>query len=145
MPAKPLTAEQSADARRLKNIFLQWQANRKEHGEPASQLDVADMLGFNQSATSQYLNGRIPLNVEAAAKFARMLGCSIADFSPSLATSAVEIGRAGMLQNDSYTGNDLSPEERELLSLCRSIGEDDRHVLVDVARSLARRLRSGVG
>jgi transcriptional regulator with XRE-family HTH domain len=139
MPAKPLTSEQLADANRLKAIFLQWQAGRKERDEPASQLDVVDMLGFNQSAMSQYLNGRIPLNVEAAAKFARMLGCSIADFSPSLAALAVEIGRVASCQEENGPGVS-DAEERELLLLYRSIEKIDRHIVVDVMRSLATRL-----
>lgn len=42
------------------------------------------MLGFNQSALSQYLNGKIPLNVSAAVKFAAVIGCSVSDFSHDL-------------------------------------------------------------
>lgn len=85
MPALPLTPEQRADAARLKNLFAAWQKGRREAGQPSSQEALSDMLGFNQSALSQYLNGRIPLNVSAATKFAGLIGCSIADFSPSLA------------------------------------------------------------
>ncbi|HDL7736081.1 TPA: helix-turn-helix transcriptional regulator [Yersinia enterocolitica] len=75
MPAKPLTPEQKADAERLMAIF------KKQKG--LTQAVLADELGFsNQSAVSQYLNGKIPLNVEASIKFADKLGCQISDFSP---------------------------------------------------------------
>lgn len=77
MPAKPLTPEQKADADRLKAIF----SKQRE----LTQAALADELGFsNQSAVSQYLNGKIPLNVDAAIKFAEKLCCSVSDFSPSI-------------------------------------------------------------
>jgi hypothetical protein len=88
MPAQPLTKEQLEDAARLKERFLDWQAKRRSGNMPASQEAASELLGFNQSAMSQYLNGRIPLNVNAATKFSSVLGCSISDFSPSLATHA---------------------------------------------------------
>lgn len=46
------------------------------------------MIGFGQSSLSQYLAGRIPLNLPAATKFATLIGCSVAEFSPSLAMEA---------------------------------------------------------
>lgn len=46
----------------------------------------------NQSAVSQFLNGKTPLSLEAAASFARGLACSISDFSPRLARQAELIG-----------------------------------------------------
>lgn len=49
-----------------------------------SQEQASEMLGFGQSALSQYLNGKIPLNVEAATKIAKLVGCSVSDFSESL-------------------------------------------------------------
>lgn len=43
-------------------------------------------MGFaNQSAVSQYFNGRIPLNHTAAIGFAKLLHCSVSDFSPTIA------------------------------------------------------------
>jgi phage repressor protein C with HTH and peptisase S24 domain len=86
MPANPLTSEQLSDATRLKNLFKQWQQRRKDEGLPGSQEAASEMLGFNQSAMSQYLNGRIPLNIDAATKFATLIGCPVSEFSPALAT-----------------------------------------------------------
>ena len=85
MPALPLTTEQLADAARLKTLFAAWQKGRREAGLPSSQEALSELLGFNQSAMSQYLNGRIPLNVDAATKFANLIECQVSDFSASLA------------------------------------------------------------
>lgn len=75
MPAKPLTPEQKADAERLMAIF------KRQQG--LTQAVLADELGFsNQSAVSQYLKGKIPLNVDAAIKFATKFGCAVSEFSP---------------------------------------------------------------
>jgi hypothetical protein len=87
MPAKKLTPEQKADADRLKARFKAWQIERTNAGEPASQDDLAEHLGFGQSATSQYLNGSIPLNPKAALKFAALLMCEVSEFSPAVAAS----------------------------------------------------------
>ena len=50
-----------------------------------TQNDIADALGVGQSAVSHYLNAVNPLNPKAASIFARFLGVSVADFSPSIA------------------------------------------------------------
>lgn len=94
MPAIPLTAQQLEDASRLKQRYEEWKARRKAAKEPASQEVATEMLGFNQSAVSQYLNGKIPLNVDAATKFATVFGCAVRDFSPSLADQVVKYTQA---------------------------------------------------
>jgi phage repressor protein C with HTH and peptisase S24 domain len=86
MPASPLTPDQLADAARLKALFKHWQVRRKDDGLPNSQEAASEMLGFNQSAMSQYLNGRIPLNIDATTKFATLIGCPVKEFSPTLAS-----------------------------------------------------------
>lgn len=81
MPAKPLTPEQKADAERLNARFKA----RKLEEPGLTQAVLADDLGFStQSAVSQYLRGEVPLNVEAAVKFADRLGCMVSDFSPAM-------------------------------------------------------------
>lgn len=86
MPAKPLTDEQKADASRLKQLFSDWQKQRKKAGEASSQEAAAELLGFGQSALSQYLMGKIPLNPEVLSKLAKLLGRDMADISPGLAS-----------------------------------------------------------
>ena len=54
-------------------------------GKRLSQATLAEELGYTtQSAVSQYLNGKVPLNVDASIKFAIRFGCSVSDFSPSI-------------------------------------------------------------
>ncbi len=76
---RPLTAEQVEAAERLRGL---WDKHRRATG--MSQEQAALALGWSQqSAVSQYLNGKIPLNIEATAKFARLLGVTVADIFPS--------------------------------------------------------------
>jgi transcriptional regulator with XRE-family HTH domain len=65
-----------------------------------SQQDFAERYGLgSQGMVWQYLAGYRPMNYEAAAKFARGLGCRIDDFSPEMADALREdilpvLGRA---------------------------------------------------
>ncbi|MYM65451.1 helix-turn-helix domain-containing protein [Pseudoduganella sp. FT55W] len=72
----------------MKQLFRQWQATRKQSGLPSSQEAAAELLGFGQSAVAQYLNGKIPLNVEAGVKFVELLGVELSAFSTDLAKQA---------------------------------------------------------
>lgn len=85
MPASPLTIRQLSDANRLKNLFEAWKAHRRKQELPWSQEWCAEQLEFGQSALSQYLNGKIPLNPEAASKIARLLDVDVSAFSDSIA------------------------------------------------------------
>jgi phage repressor protein C with HTH and peptisase S24 domain len=91
MPAQPLSPTQLAEAAQLKLLFQKWQQSRKDAGEPSSQEAAAALLGFGQSALAQYLNGKIPLNVDASLKFAHLLGVSFDAFSPSIANQATKV------------------------------------------------------
>lgn len=105
---KPLTAEQKADAKRLSVRFFGWQDRQKKQGLPYSQGYAAGELGFNQSALSQYINGIIPLNAAAGSRFAKLLGCKVSDFSPTLARHIESLAAAqGMdLTLQRVDGND---------------------------------------
>lgn len=98
MPAKPLSDEQQADAARLKSLFIAWQKKRKLSGLPWSQEWASDQLGFGQSATAQYLNGKIPLNLTAAGRFASLIECSLPEISPTLVAEYEEIFGTGPYQ-----------------------------------------------
>lgn len=54
-------------------------------------------LGINQSATSQYLNSKIPIGLEACIKWAALLRCDPAEIRPEFTTlfDAVVATRAG--------------------------------------------------
>lgn len=80
---RPLTETEQQDSERLKKV---WDIRSRELN--LTQLDASKQFGFaNQSAVSQYLNAKIPLNLDAAAKFAKILHVSIADISPTHADS----------------------------------------------------------
>lgn len=144
MPALPLTAEQKEDAARLKRLFLSWKEARKASGEPASQDAFSDQVGFGQSAVNQYLNGKIPLNAHAAAKFSKALGCQISDFSESVAAIASEIGDAVITASDDVQPvarmsiTELSKQEIHLVLTLRELGPVAREELIAAANRLYR-------
>lgn len=120
MPAQPLTEEQKADSARLRAAFIQWQDAQKVAKAPWSQLHVAFELGFKtQSAVSQYINGEIPLNAWALAKFCRLLELEPAQISPSIAAS--ERAKFAALEGV------FSPEAIDLGRKLDEIGDEDRH------------------
>ncbi|MBD2819523.1 helix-turn-helix domain-containing protein [Xenorhabdus sp. 42] len=102
---KKLTAEQLADAARLKDLF---ESKKKQLG--ISQETLAEDIGKTQSAISHYLNGINALNLEMATYFAEKLGVCIADFSPALDKQARKLvnvlyGNHSALTNEPYTQN----------------------------------------
>jgi len=135
MPALPLTPAQLDDAARLKQRFVEWQKRQKDAGQPASQEAAGELLGFNQSALSQYLNGRIPLNVGAATRFASVMGCAVADFSPRLQEQLSDYVSAAM--PDGAAAND-----GVLAGLRRVVVSDDTDTVG--VRLVTLKLRAGV-
>ena len=79
---KSLTTEQLEDAKRLKALY---ESKKKERG--VTQYTIADELNITQGAVGHYLNGRNALNASVASSFAKLLGVSVSDFSPSLAAT----------------------------------------------------------
>lgn len=82
---------------RLKKLY----AERVPDGMTQEQFGEKYEIG-NQGMVWQYLNGWSPLNVEAAAKFAKGLNCTIYDISPAMAkmlrSSILPVlGRAAMI------------------------------------------------
>lgn len=76
----PLTDEQIAEAAKLKKLF-----KTSKHG--LTQADFGETFGIgSQGAVWQYLNARTALNLKAANAFSKGIGCSVADFSPRLAS-----------------------------------------------------------
>ncbi|CAJ0705940.1 LexA family transcriptional regulator [Ralstonia holmesii] len=99
MPAQPLTPEQKADAERLHMRFKAWQQDQKDRKLPSSQAEAASRLEFGQSALSQYLQGRIPLNVKALSKFCSLLECEPEEISPALASEMEAISKSLQLKH----------------------------------------------
>lgn len=144
MPALPLTPEQKDDAARLKKLFLTWKTERKARGEAASQDAFSDLVGITQSAISQYLNGAIPLNPAAAAKFSKVLGCQISDFSATVANLASEIGEgvAPIAASEKPAARmdvmELSKSEMQLVLTFRELPESAQEELAFFAGRLRK-------
>ena len=80
-----LTPAQESECKKLKELFIQ--------KSPLSQKAFALKYGFGTPGNLwQYLNGRRPLNVNFAAKMAKLLGVNIAEFSTRLAAEAEALG-----------------------------------------------------
>lgn len=81
MQRRPLTDEEIQAADRLREIW-----DRRAKDLNLTQEKAAHALGFkNQSAVSQYLNGRVPLSAKALAGLSRLLEVTPEDISKPLA------------------------------------------------------------
>ena len=70
---------------RLREIF------QERLPDGMTQEEFGELHGIgSQGMVWQYLNGWTPLNIEAAAKFAKGLNCTIADISPEMAAEIKE-------------------------------------------------------
>lgn len=81
---RALTPEEREDQQRLRQVW-----ERRKGELHLTQKDAAHAMGFkNQTAISQYITGRIPLNMEAAFKFAELLKVSVEEVSPRFSQRA---------------------------------------------------------
>jgi hypothetical protein len=135
---RDLTSEEQADAQRLRKVWEEKSASLK-----LTQLSVSKSFGFaNQSAVSQYLNARIPLNLETAAKFSKVLGVPLEDISPRHAKSVFDHASVSfnMAQFESGQSTGLVPEGCIVVETsCKShpdIGECRWYVVNPVAKIL---------
>ncbi|EON13128.1 S24 family peptidase [Pandoraea sp. SD6-2] len=101
---------QIEDAARLKALF-------KVKSDLSQEAFGAKFEIGSQGMVWQYLNARSPLNAKAAAGFARGLGVSIADFSPTLAKQAMSVALHISPALRNYEGpppSDVLPDVSEL-------------------------------
>lgn len=87
-PRRELTSEERAECARLKAIFEKRQKEARDQGARMTQETLGNSIGWRsgQSAVNQYLNGKVPLNLEALLKFAAELRFSPGEVSPRLAS-----------------------------------------------------------
>lgn len=85
----PLTEAQLEDAERLRNIYLtRVKESRERNDHPVlNQTEVGERCEWKspQSAVSQYLNGKVALNLDALVRLAKALDFEPAEVSPTLA------------------------------------------------------------
>lgn len=91
----PLSAEQLEDARRLREIYqARVRESRDDPSKPKlTQTEVGERCEWKspQSTVSQYMNGKVALNLEALLKLSKALCFKIEDVSPSLAESIKDV------------------------------------------------------
>jgi phage repressor protein C with HTH and peptisase S24 domain len=119
-----LTEQQIQDAERLKRIFDAYMRARSQAGEPESQAAFAARARIgSQSLLWQYLNGRIPLNIVAASKFAHAMNVNVDDFSPTIGAELPKlVGKLEQISKDLESGELVSsdfPFPFETLSIRR--------------------------
>jgi transcriptional regulator with XRE-family HTH domain len=74
----------AADIRAAKELKRRWLAIPRDFRPTQEQMAARYGEGANQSLMSQYLNGRIPLNIRAVMFFAREFGCAPREIYPDL-------------------------------------------------------------
>lgn len=122
--AKPTEADLAAAAR--------LQALWEKRPEGVKQQVVADILDITQSAVSQFLLGKIPLNYTAVVAFARALGCRPEDIRTDLPEQLVAYPEH--TPSVPLMIHELSPDERALLEKYRradSAGKTSLHAVGD--------------
>lgn len=111
---RELTHEEKAEAGRLKAIYARRKSEARARGENLTQEIVGHRCGWEsaQSATNQYLNAKVPLNLEAVLKLADVLDFDVSDVSPRLAAEVDRIAGVAPRQSIRYiTPEDLPPRD----------------------------------
>ncbi|MHB9326743.1 helix-turn-helix domain-containing protein [Phytobacter ursingii] len=128
MRKKTLDAAESDAAQRLRDAW-----EKKKVTLRLTQEKAADALGFSTQATvSHYLNGNIPLNTDAALKFAALLGIKPEELRPDLAELMNYVRKSGTHVDD-YSSSGwhlLKPDEVDLIKLYDRLpqSEKERHL-----------------
>lgn len=104
----PLNAEQLADAKRLSDIYkLRVREAKERNDPPLNQMEVGERCGWNspQSTVSQYMTGKVALNLDALVKLSKALDFEPYEVSPTLASG---IRRAAPDRMEAEPGKDAS-------------------------------------
>ena len=138
---KVLEEWQIADAQRLRQLF-DARLETVAEGKLISQMEFGAKYGIgSQGMVWQYLNAHRPLNIKAAVAFARGLGVSVTEFSPTLAQQigeasgvAQDMPKIGLVvQNSEQHLQWVTEEEMRLLDKFRACAPGERaHAMVFV-------------
>lgn len=126
----PLSASQIADAERLRAIYLKRVKESRDRGDRQilNQTEIGERCEWKspQSTVSQYLNGKVALNLEALVKLSNALDFEPADVSPTLAggitraidgpfktTDSAEIAKASPSDTPFPGGTDIEPVDEK--------------------------------
>ena len=126
--AKQLSKTDATAAINLKRLWENAKAERPQLTQEAAALD----MGMTQGAINQYLNGKIPLNVEVTLKFSKLLNVSPLAIRPDLG----ELLHTLILTKDDFLtrmASDLPPQvTRDILEhILFKIQRADEHLAKD--------------
>ena len=85
------------------------------------QTDLANITGKSSASVSDWVNKRITPRADDALKIAELLGVSV-----------------NYLLTGEYEDNELSPREKELLSVCSILKEDKFDIVLQTARLMRK-------
>lgn len=125
----PLSAEQLADAKRLHDIYKNRAKESREDPSkpPLTQTEVGERCEWKspQSTVSQYMTGKVALNLDALVKLSEALDFEPAEVSPTLAAG---IRRASSMQHPDHD----APAANSPLPVSADVpeSEDDRYAFV---------------
>jgi transcriptional regulator with XRE-family HTH domain len=121
MAKRKLTPQELDAAKRLENLW-----NQRKHELGLTQEKVAHLCGWGtQGAFSQYLRGRIPLNLDAVLKIAKVIQVEPESIMPEIADLL-----------SSNTGSLDDDPAFQLASAIRSLPEKERLALETLVDSL---------
>jgi|GEM_PF-3538904 len=130
---RPLTAEEKADAARLKSAWEEFQAQEENKGATQDWLAQATGLG-GQSVIGQYLNAKIQLNHKALLSICKVIGADPAKISPNLAVKLPAAANDAIHANTQRTALVyVDQEEVKILTLYRESTPMGRNLIVDAA------------
>ncbi|HCD2799542.1 TPA: helix-turn-helix domain-containing protein [Escherichia coli] len=131
------TREVIATPEASKNLKAAWNARKKEL--KLTQELAAELLGFeSQGTVSQYLNGKIPVNTDAALKFAALLKVKPEDIREDL-KDLMNYVRSSDTYDDNFSGKGwrlVNEEQAELLNLFEILPASEKAKLLNQLRGL---------
>ena len=99
MASQSLEDQQMADSERLKRAWTSFKARTG-----VSQSDATELLGIQQSAISQYLNGKIKLNLPILLKWSAWMEVPPESISPTLCKHLALSSSTSRASNECATG-----------------------------------------
>lgn len=109
-----------------------WDAKKRDL--KLTQEIAADLMGFEtQSTVSHYLNGKAPLNTDAALKFSVLLRVKPEELRPDLA-DLMNYVRSSGTYDDNFEGGGwrmVSRQQADLLNLFDILPESEKEKLID--------------
>lgn len=125
----PLSAEQLADAKRLHDIYKKRaKESREDPTKPAlTQTEVGERCEWKspQSTVSQYMTGKVALNLEALVKLSEALDFEPAEVSPTLAAGIRRASPGQLPDYEAQAANSPLPASADVPQ-----SEDERYAFV---------------